>query len=115
MRKFLSTVMIIIGLVLISMPYLRNALIKQKVDKSVELVEEISYEEIQENESKKAIYDYSSIRDVGISSIIINSGDLDNKSIIGHIVIDDLNNNVPILKGVTDANLLVGAATMVEG
>ena len=115
MKRILSLILILMGIVLISVPFLNNQLIKKSVSKSMEFVEEITYEEIEENEAREAVFDYSSIRDVSITRVINNTNELENKSIVGNIVIEDLNINLPILKGVTDANLLVGATTMKEG
>lgn len=115
MRKVLSLIMILIGLVFISAPYLSNSLLRYRVNKNIDIAKEITPEEIEQNELREATFDYSSIQDVSVSSIIIGDYDLDNKSIIGHLVIDDLNINLPILKGVTDRNLMIGATTMVDG
>lgn len=114
MKRTLSLIFILMGIVLISIPYLNNQIIKKNVSKSIDLVEEISYEEIEENQDRDAVFDYSSIQDVSISTVLSNTNKLDNKSIIGLISIEDLSISLPILKGVTDANLLLGASTMVE-
>lgn len=113
MKRILSLILILAGIVLISIPFLNNQLIKKSVSKSMAFVEEITYEEIEENEAREAVFDYSSIRDVSISTVLSNTNDFNNKLIIGFISIDDLSIHLPILKGVTDANLLVGATTMV--
>lgn len=114
MKRILSLIFILMGVVLISIPYLNNQIIKRNISKSMDLVEQLSSEEILENELTDATFDYSSIRDVNIARVLTNTNEFDNKSIVGYISIDDLNVNLPILKGVTDANLLLGATTMVE-
>ncbi len=112
MKRILSIIFILVGIVLLAIPNLNDYLIKRNIEKNIELVEEISYDEIEENQARDAVFDYSSIRDVSISTVLSNSSYFNNKSIIGFISIDDLNINLPILKGVTDTNLLVGATTM---
>lgn len=112
MKRILSFIFILGGIVLLAIPSVNDYLIKRNINKNIELVEEITYEEIEENQSREAVFDYSSIRDVSISTVLSNTNDFNNKSIIGSISIDDLNINLPILKGVTDANLLLGATTM---
>ena len=112
MKRILSIIFILVGIVLLAIPNLNDYLIKRNIEKNIELVEEISYDEIEENQARDAVFDYSSIRDVSISTVLSNSSYFNNKSIIGFISIDDLNIHLPILKGVTDTNLLVGATTM---
>lgn len=114
MKRILSLIFILMGIVLLAIPYLNNHLIERNVNKNIELVEEITYEEIEENQSRETVFDYSSIRDVNISTVLSSTNDFNHKSMIGFISVDDLNINLPILKGVTDANLLVGATTMTE-
>lgn len=115
MKKALSLIFILMGIVLISIPFFNNFLINRQVSKSLDLVEEITYEEIVENESVEAVFDYSSVRDVSIATVLNNTSEVSNKYIIGQISIEDLGIDLPILKGVTDYNLLLGAATMVPG
>lgn len=114
MKRIISSLLIIGGILFISMPFIKNQLIKQNVDKNKELVEEISYEEIEINESREATFDYSSVRDVSLSTVLNNRSKVDYDYLVGYITIDQLNIDLPILKGVTDANLLVGASTMKE-
>lgn len=115
MKRIISSLLIIGGILFISMPFIKNQLIKQNVDKNMEVVEEISYEEIEINESREVTFDYSSVRDVSLSTILNNRDMIDYDYLVGYITIDKLNIDLPILKGVTDANLLVGASTMKEG
>ncbi len=114
MKRIISSLLIIGGILFISMPFIKNQLIKENVDKNMKLVEEISYEEIEINESREAIFDYSSVRDVSFTTILNNRSKVDYDYLVGYITIDQLNIDLPILKGVTDANLLVGASTMKE-
>ena len=57
-------------------------------------------------------FDFSAIQDVDIMSVIKGSLNFDKKLVIGLLLIPDLNMDLPILKGITDANLMAGAATM---
>lgn len=114
MKRILSLILILVGITIISIPHLNNLLIKQKVNKSIDIIEEISYEEIENNESRDADFDYSSVRDVSLTTVLSNRNKINYDLLIGYISIDDLNIYLPILKGVTDENLLVGATTMKE-
>ena len=113
MKKFISIVLIIIGIALILTPTIKNQIIKHNIKKKSEIVNTITHEEITENIETDAEFDYEAIEDVGITSTIIGSINFNNKSMIGQLIIPDLDINLPILKGVTNANLLAGATTMV--
>ncbi len=115
MKKLISTILILIGIMFLFIPYLNNLMIKRNLKLKQNMVNEITVNEIEENNSRKAEYDYSSIKDIEINSTISGITEFDNKAIIGQIVISDLDMDLPILKGTTNANLLVGATTMVEG
>ena len=112
MKRLLSTLLIIIGLILILSPIFNKKIIESRVNTTQIIVEEITSEEIEENTKEAAVYDFSMIKDVGIASTITGNIDFNNKNVIGQLTIEDLNINLPILKGVTNSNLLAGAATM---
>ncbi|HLR21208.1 MAG TPA: class A sortase [Tissierellaceae bacterium] len=114
MKKTISITLIILGMVLLSLPYLSELVIKYRVESKRDLLKEIPVEEIQENESREAEYDFDSIRDVEVGSMASGINDFDNRAIIGQIIVPKLNIDLPILKGTTNANLLVGATTMKE-
>ena len=114
MKKIISTILILIGIIFLSIPYLNNLMIKRNLKAKQNIVEEVTVSEIEENNNRKAEYDYSNIKDVEISNTISGITKFDSKNIIGQIIISDLDMNLPILKGTTNANLLVGATTMVE-
>ncbi len=116
MKKTISSMLIIIGIVLIVSPFINNRIIESRVEVSQEITKHISAEQIEKNEEVEAVYDYEKIQDVEITSTIAATVNMDkekiNENIIGQIIIEDLNINLPILKGVTHSNLLIGAGTM---
>lgn len=113
MKKNISILLIIVGLILILTPAINNQMIKQKNKTVNKIIENISAEEIAKNIETDAEFDYSAIEDVDITSTIKGIINFDNKSIIGQIIVPDLDMNLPILKGITNANLAAGIATMV--
>lgn len=126
MKKLISTLLIISGIVLLLLPFTNNFLIKSKISTTKEIVNEISAEEIEENtkeenpkenlEDEEVLFDYAEIEDVQITTTISEAANFKkeevNKNIIGQIIIKDLNIDLPILKGVTNSNLMIGASTM---
>lgn len=114
MKKLISTLLIIVGVILILSPFFNKQIIERRVTTTQEVVQAVTAEEIENNSKEIAIYDFSAIKDVGIASTITGSINFNAKNVIGQLTIDDINVNLPILKGVTNSNLLAGAATMVS-
>lgn len=121
-KKVISALLIIIGAALIAAPQLNNYLLTRKMDEVKGILEEITIEEIEENSSAvedDVIYDFEVVEEVNITSTINEIRKFEpekiNKNIVGQLIIKDLNINIPILKGVTNSNLLIGAGTMTPG
>lgn len=75
-------------------------------------VEVISVQELEEND-KRAVPDHNEvIEDYDVVTAIMRIPEIDKKYIIGQIFIPEVSMNLPIVKGVTNANLMLGAATM---
>lgn len=130
MKKIISTLLIVLGLILIVSPFINDILIKNKISSTNTLVQEITAQQIEENTQAmedpkeeegqdEVLFNYDAIEDVQItttlSEVIRFKKEDINKNIIGQIIIDDLNIDLPILKGVTNSNLLIGAGTMKSG
>lgn len=115
MRKNISIILMLLGIGLLLTPYLSKIVMKSIGKSKKNILDQVSADQIRENEGLDAEYDFDSIRDLEIGSIASGIGDFNNKAIIGQIEIPDLNIDIPILKGTTNANLLIGATTMVEG
>lgn len=123
MKKIISTILIILGVVLLLSPFINDMLIKSKISSTQEIVNNISAEEIEVNtldestdesiENDPLLFDYSAIEDIQLTRTIsevarFKKEDV-NKNIIGQIIIKDLAIDLPILKGVTNSNLMIGA------
>lgn len=114
MKKIVATILIVLGIGLIFSPFLSKKVVEKVNTTSQKVFEEVTEEEIVENNKIEAVYDFEAIKDIEIASSIIGMINFDNKAVIGQIIIDDLNMNLPVLKGVTNSNLLAGATTMVK-
>lgn len=113
MRKWISTLLIIIGAALIAYQFLPEILIKRQVEKGATVVQEITEDQIRENNQREAEYDFSAIEDVSATNAVAGVRQFKDENVIGLLTIDDLGIDLPILKGVSDANLMAGAGTMV--
>lgn len=113
MKKFISSLLIIIGVFLILTPILSEQIIKYYSRQIID-DDEISNEVLISNNSRdiEAEFDYAAIEDVDIMAVLRGSFNLDKELIIGTLLIPDLDINLPIMKGLSDSNLMAGAATM---
>lgn len=110
MKKILSILLIAAGLIFLLMPFATDQIIKYYSKKPN--IEMISKEEIKENNERKVEFDFSAVKDVEIASVISGARSFDKELMIGILTIPDLDIDLPIFKGLTDANLMAGAATM---
>lgn len=110
MKKTLSIILIIVGIILILTPFLTEQIIKYH-NKSTSL-DEITEKNMSENNKKEADFDFSSVEDVNIKAVINGTMNYNKDLVIGVLIVPDLGIELPIFKGLTDANLISGAATM---
>lgn len=112
LKHLLLILLILVGLVLLFNKSIRNTIIAWNSNKYQ--IINVSQETINNNKKKKASYDFDSVSSLALSTILseqMNSQDL---AVVGGIAIPDLNINLPIFKGVGDAELSYGAGTMKE-
>ena len=112
MKKTISTILIIIGVMLILTPFLSEEIIKYFSNNIVD--DEISNEVLISNNSRdiEGEFDYDAIEDVDIMGVLRSSFQINKDLIIGTIMIPDLDLDLPIMKGLSDSNLMLGASTM---
>lgn len=115
MRRIVSTILIVAGTIIIFLPFINKKIIKHNGNKQEEIVKETTREQLKENQNLEAEFDYESVRDIEIISIIKDTPKFEHKALIGEISIESIDMHLPILKGVNNPNLLVGAATMKDG
>lgn len=110
MKKAISIILIIVGLLLIASPYISKLVIKQKMKNASS--SDITAEMIVKNNENEAEYDFSSVTDIDISGTLLSPNKIDKNLIIGQLVVPSINLNLSIIKGLNNTNLLAGAATM---
>lgn len=123
MKKAIPILLIIIGVLLLLTPFITDQLVAY-YSKSI-ISADISNEILRKNNEPsknnsedqefKIEYDFTAVEDVDILSVIKGSQNLDKDLVIGILYIPDLDMNLPIMKGLSDANLIAGAATMKAG
>ncbi|MCY7783098.1 MULTISPECIES: class A sortase [unclassified Bacillus (in: firmicutes)] len=109
-KKMIMTVFILFGLLLISSPYIKGGIIAYLSKSQTESA--LTVEQLKENNEKEAVFEFDSIQPPDLMEAIKAGFDHDQKTIIGRITIKSIGLELPILKGTTNDNLLIGAATM---
>ncbi|MEC3586559.1 class A sortase [Bacillus mojavensis] len=109
-KKIIIAVLILSGLLLIFSPFIKGSLIAYLSKNQYE--SELTVKQLQENKEKEAEFDFNSIQPPTLKEAINAGFDRDPKAIIGRITIESVDLELPILKGTTNENLLIGAATM---
>ncbi|MET1248539.1 class A sortase [Sporolactobacillus sp. STCC-11] len=109
-RKVLIGVLVGAGLLLIASPFLKESLIgllsaKYNTDK-------LTATQLEKNNQRDASYDFSQIQPPTFYETVKAGTSVNSKAVIGQIRVRRLGINLPILKGTTSGNLLVGATTM---
>ncbi|MBC8590198.1 class A sortase [Wansuia hejianensis] len=112
MKRIISLVLIIIGILLILTPITSEQIIKYY---GKNLIDNGTHnEELKFNNSREieAEFDYSAIDDVDIMAILRGSMNFNKELAIGLLLIPDLDMELPIMNGLSNSNLMVGASTM---
>lgn len=110
MKKALPILLIIVGAILLLAPTLTDYIIIRYSEAIP--IEEITAEEMEENNKKEVEFDYTAIRDMEITAVLDGVLNFDHELVIGTMTIPSLDISLPIMKGLTDANLISGVATM---
>ncbi len=110
MKKVISILLILVGIFILTIPFLTDIIVKY-YNKNISL-DDISMEDMEKNNKVEVDFDFSSIEDVDINSAINGVSNFDKNLIIGQLEIPSLGLKLPILKGLTNSNLLAGVATM---
>ena len=113
MKKIIPILLILVGILFLLTPFITEQIVKYYSKSIVD--DSISKETLKannENDTLEVEFDFSAVEDVDIKSIIKGSRNFNKELVIGTLLIPDLDINLPIMKGLSDANLLAGAATM---
>lgn len=111
-KKIMPIALIIIGIVILLLPSITDEVIKRRTIKSIEKTRNLTSKELEENSKRGAEFDFGEVCDIEISSVLIAAEKFDQNHIIGEIIIPDINLNLPVMKGISETNLMEGAATM---
>ncbi|MEC3649940.1 class A sortase [Bacillus subtilis] len=109
-KKMIITVFILFGLLLISSPYIKGGIIAYLSKSQSESA--LTVEQLKKNNEREAEFEFDSIKPPELMDAVKAGFDHDKKAVIGRITIKSVDLELPIVKGTTNENLLIGAATM---
>ncbi|MDO3659915.1 class A sortase [Bacillus sp. C28GYM-DRY-1] len=109
-KKMIITMFILLGLLLICSPYLKGGIIAYLSKSQSEPA--LTVEQLKKNNEREADFEFESIKPPDLMEAIKAGFNHDQKAVIGRITIKSVNLELPIVKGTTNENLMIGAATM---
>lgn len=112
LRRVVAWLLLLAGLTLLAMHPIKQHLMKQQDVETKTELKQMTPETIKEAEATEATYDYDAVNAISLETILAAKQNKAKAPMIGEIAIPDVGINLPVVKGVTDNNLLVGAATM---
>ena len=115
LRKIIFLLLVVSGAILILLPTYSKMKLRDEVQTAVKVIEEVTPEEIKENEEKeqpKEIFDFEQVDEISPTATFLDNRPIDKSLLIGQLVIPSLDMNLCIFKGTTNYNLLRGLGTM---
>lgn len=110
-KKIIAGVLIVVGIILLLLPRINGYLLKNVSSK--EYISEVTHEQMKKNlENKEATFDFDNVTPIDITSTIQNINSINKDQIVAQLIIPDLNMNIGIFLGVSNANLNSGAGTL---
>lgn len=109
-KSMLWFLVLIISIVLIVSPFVKNYIITSNMNKNQ--ITKITKEQIEENKTKPASYDWNSVQAIDTTSAIQLKDSPSDLPVIGGITIPELEINLPIFNGVSAESLSFGAGTL---
>lgn len=116
-RKIILTLSIAacaFGILFVCLPLIVNKVLSSNSVDGIAQFDNFTSDAIQSNMLLAAEYDFDSVSDINTLNLYEDIKNIDSRYIIGQIVINDIGMRLPILKGISNSNLAVGAATMKE-
>ena len=114
-RKIIFLLLVVSGAILILLPTYSKMKLRDEVQTAVKVIEEVTPEEIKENEEKEQpeeIFDFEQVDEISPTATFLDNRPIDKSLLIGQLVIPSLDMNLCIFKGTTNYNLLRGLGTM---
>lgn len=104
------SLLLVVGLLLLFNKPIRNSIMANQTNEYK--VSKVSHKTIKKNSKRDVSFDFSNVSAVSLSSIVEAQASKEKLPVIGGIAIPDVEINLPIFKGLGNAELSFGAGTM---
>jgi sortase A len=113
MKKVFAVLLIIVGVLLIFSPKIKDTVVRNTVNDTVEILADYTPQQFKANEeNEEAEFDFSIVEDISVTGTLMSSNKINKDLLVGQLVIPRVDMNIPIFKGINNSNLLAGSATM---
>lgn len=105
LRKIIFLLLVISGVILILLPTYSKIKLRDEVQTAVKVIEEVTPEEIKENEAKEQpeeIFNFEQVEEISPTATFLDNRPIDKSLLIGQLVIPSLEINLCIFKGTTN-------------
>lgn len=103
---------ILTGLIFVFLPTMSSHVIERRTAENATLVEDVSSETLQENLASESEFDFDSILEVSPSQTFLESNQIDERLLLGKLLIPSIDLNLAVYNGVTNQILHAGVGTM---
>lgn len=110
--SLLSVLLILGGLTLVFLPRISSSVIEKRTAENVTLVEEIPAETLQANLKSESEFDFDSILEISPSQTFLASNQIDERLLLGQLLIPSIDLNLTVYNGVSNPILHAGVGTM---
>lgn len=107
-----SMLFILTGLIFVFLPTMSSHVIERRTAENATLVEDVSSETLQENLASESEFDFDSILEVSPSQTFLESNQIDERLLLGKLLIPSIDLNLAVYNGVTNQILHAGVGTM---
>jgi len=95
MKKFFAVLLIAIGLLLIFTPKIKDLVIQNTINNTVEIVADYTPEKIKENEqNQEAEFDFSIVEDISVTGTLLDASKINKDLLIGQLGIPSVKMNI---------------------
>ncbi|PZO93415.1 class A sortase [Streptococcus halichoeri] len=112
LTSLLSIILLLVGLALLFNKPIRNTLIARNSNKYQ--VAKVTKKQIAQNKKAKSSFNFAEVKAVNSEAVLSAQMSKQNLPVIGGIAVPDVKINLPIFKGLGNAELISGAGTMKE-
>lgn len=111
-RKFLAIFFFLLAIILFSLGPIRTYVLTLFEQDGKQQIQQVTLEQIKQNQLQEGKFDFEEVKPLDLAGVMGARLSNEAYSTVGVIAIPSVNINLPIIRGVSNAGLYVGAGTM---